>query len=484
VHVPLDRESATPLWRQLARWLGDHIEDGGLPDGTRLPSTRALAAELGVSRITVATAYAALEADGLLWSREGSGTFVAARDRVERGDHEVAPEWPRWQRQLRPAPSARSSTERSGPAHPDMISFTGVGDPRAFALGDFSATVREVLRQLGTSALAYGSFDRGHEPLRVTVARILASQGIRTSAEHVLITSGSQQGLSLVCQLLLSRGDAVIVEQPTYNYALELFAELGLRVVGVPIDDEGMRVELVESALEDGRARLIYAIPTFQNPSGTSMSGARRRTLLELAERHGVPIVEDDFAGDLRYEGRTQPAIKALDRTGTVIYVGTFSKLLQPGLRVGYVVADGPVLDRLAQIKRTHDLTTSPLMQLVVDRFVTLGRYQAHLRRTTRLYRQRRDAMLGALAEHLPEATVSPVHGGLFAWARLPEGASTRRLLPAALERGVEYAPGDQFFANPTDGDRYLRLNFATHPPADIERGVARLAEVMAGRMP
>jgi GntR family transcriptional regulator/MocR family aminotransferase len=484
VHVPLDRESATPLWRQLARWLGDHIEAGGLPDGTRLPSTRALAAELGVSRITVTTAYAALEADGQLVPREGSGTFVAARDRGERGDHEVAPEWPRWQRQLRPAPSARSSTERVRPAHADMISFTGVGDPRAFALGDFSATVREVLRQLGTSALAYGSFDRGHEPLRVTVARILASQGIRTSAEHVLITSGSQQGLSLVCQLLLSRGDAVIVELPTYDYALELFAELGLRVVGVPIDDEGMRVELVEAVLEHDRPRLIYTIPTFQNPSGTSMSGARRRTLLELAERNGVPIVEDDFAGDLRYEGRTQPAIKALDRSGTVIYIGTFSKLLQPGLRVGYAVANGPVLDRLAQIKRTHDLTTSPLMQLVVDRFVTLGRYQAHLRRTTRLYRQRRDAMLAALAERLPEATVSPVHGGLFAWVQLAEGVSTRRLLAAALERGVEYAPGDRYFADPVDGDRYLRLNFVTHPPADIDRGVARLAEAVRQHIP
>jgi GntR family transcriptional regulator/MocR family aminotransferase len=337
---------------------------------------------------------------------------------------------------------------------------------------------------LGASALAYGSFDRGHEPLRVTIARILASQGIRTSAEHVLITSGSQQGLSLVCQLLLSRGDAVVVEQPTYNYALQLFAELGVTVIGVPIDDDGMRVDLAESAVGDARARLIYTIPTFQNPSGTSMSGTRRRALLELAERYGVPIVEDDFAGDLRYEGRTQPAIKALDRTGTIIYVGTFSKLLQPGLRVGYVVADGPVLDRLAQIKRTHDLTTSPLMQLVVDRFVTLGRYQAHLRRTTRLYRQRRDAMLSALGEHLPAATVSPVHGGLFTWVQLPQGVSTRQLLPAALERGVEYAPGDQFFADPADGERHLRLNFVTHPPADIHRGVARLADAVRQHIP
>ena len=195
----------------------------------------------------------------------------------------------------------------------------------------------------------------------------------------------------------------MIVEQPTYNYALELFGELGVTVVGVPIDDDGMRVELVESVLSQhaGPARSTRFRHS-RTRAGRRLSGTRRRALLELAERYDVPIVEDDFAGDLRFEGRTQPAIKALDRSGSVIYIGTFSKLLQPGLRVGYVVADGPVLDRLAQIKRTHDLTTSPLMQLVVDRFVTLGRYQAHLRRTTRLYRQRRDAMLAALGEHLP----------------------------------------------------------------------------------
>jgi GntR family transcriptional regulator/MocR family aminotransferase len=286
--------------------------------------------------------------------------------------------------------------------------------------------------------------------------------------------------------LLLTRGDTVLVEQPTYNYALDLFDELGVRVVGVPIDDDGMRVDLVEPLLAQHRPRLVYTIPTFQNPSGTCLSGPRRRALLELAERHDVAIVEDDYAGDLRYDGRTQPAIKALDRAGHVIYVGTFSKLLQPGLRVGYVVADGPVLERLADVKRAHDLTTSTLMQLVVDRFVTLGRYQAHLRRTTRLYRQRRDALLAALAEHLPDVTVAPVHGGLFAWLRLPAGplagASARALLPAARERGVDYAPGDQFFADPAEGDRHIRLNFATVAPPDIERGIARLAAAIHGR--
>ena len=468
-----------PLWRQLAQWLGDHIEAGGLPNGARVPSTRSLAIELGVSRITVATAYAELEADGLLAPRAGSGTFVATSDRGVSDDHGLEFEWPRWQRELRPAPPTRLSPGSAGSARSELISFTGVGDPRTFAIGDFSATVREVLRQLGAAALAYGSFDHGHEPLRITVARILGSQGIRTSAEHVLITSGSQQALSLVCQLLLTRGDVVIVEQPTYNYALELFGELGVTVAGVPIDDDGMRVDLLESALIQHPARLVYTIPTFQNPSGTCLSGARRRAVLELAERHDVPIVEDDFAGDLRFEGRTQPAIKALDRSGSVIYLGTFSKLLQPGLRIGYIVADGPVLERLARVKRTHDLTTSPLMQLVVDRFVTVGRYQTHLRRTTRLYRSRRDAMLAALATHLPDVTVAPVHGGLFAWARLPDGLSTRAMLPAALERGVEYAPGDQFFAVPADGDRYLRVNFATHTPTDIDRGIARLADAI-----
>ena len=269
--------------------------------------------------------------------------------------------------------------------------------------------------------MEYGPFDHGYGPLRETVVQLLASQGIHTNSGQVLITSGSQQAIALTCQVLLKRGDTVLVEQPTYNLALDLFRAMGLTIVGVPVDEDGMAVELVEDLLQQHHPRLIYTIPNFQNPTGASLSAPRRRRLLTLAARYNVPILEDDFVGDLRYEGRALPAIKALDHVGQVIYVGTFSKLLMPGLRVGFLVADGPILEEIGVHKRVHDLTTSPLMQRVVDRYVTVGRYQAHLRRTIRADRARRDALHAAVHEFLPSATVAPSHGGLFAWLRLSE---------------------------------------------------------------
>jgi GntR family transcriptional regulator/MocR family aminotransferase len=309
---------------------------------------------------------------------------------------------------------------------------------------------------------------------------VLASQGIQAHPDQVLITSGSQQALALACQLLLKPGDAVVVERPTYNLALELFRSLQLNIVGIPIDGHGMQTEALETVLQQQHPKLIYTIPNFQNPSGVCLSAARRRQLVALADRYNVPILEDDFVGDLRYSGRALPAIKALDAGGRVIYIGSFSKMLMPGLRVGYLLAEGPIFSGLVRQKRVTDLTTSTLMQRTLDLFVTVGRYQAHLRRSCRAYRQRRDTMLAAIQRHLPaDVQVSPPQGGLFIWLCLPAGVSSQRLLPLALEAGVEFAPGGRFYPNPADGARYLRLNFATQPPEAIEQGIQRLGQAI-----
>lgn len=197
---------------------------------------------------------------------------------------------------------------------------------------------------------------------------------------------------------------------------------------------------------------------------------------MTLADRYNIPLLEDDFVGDLRYDGRAQPAIKALDPGGRIIYIGTFSKMLMPGLRVGFLVADGPIFRQLVNFKRVNDLTTTILMQRTLDKYVTVGRYQAHLRRSCRVYRRRRDAMLAAIKRYLPrDVHLNPPHGGLFIWLRLPENLSSLDLIPLAAEEGVEYAPGPRFFANPSEGERYLRLNFVTQTPEDIEEGIRRL---------
>ena len=480
MHIPIDPDSNIPLYQQVQDYLRAYILSGQLVPETRLPSTRSLAKELGISRITIQNAYANLESEGLLANREGSGAYVLAPVQVQTAVSNHPPtQWPLWQQSLSPQedkPEAPSTATRKS----DMISFTGVGDPHHYPVKELQKALRVVIQQEGTSALEYGDLGAGYYPLRETVAHILASQGIQTYPEQVLITSGSQQALALVCQLLLKPGDVILVEEPTYNTALALFRALDLQIVGIPIDGEGMQVEQLEPLLQQVHPKLLYTIPNFQNPSGVCLAGERRRQMLALAERYNVPILEDDFVGDLRYNGRSQPAIKALDVNGTVIYVGTFSKMLMPGLRVGFLVADGPVFKRLVALKEVTDLTTSTLLQRAVNEYVTIGRYQVHLRRSKRLYRQRRDAMLAAIQQHLPaDVTMVPPQGGLFMWLQLPASLSVNALRPFALQAGVDFASGSQFFPEPDDGSSFLRLNFATQTPENIAEGIKRLRQAI-----
>jgi GntR family transcriptional regulator/MocR family aminotransferase len=480
MRIPIDRQSGTPLYQQIESWLRQNIQSGSLEAGTRLPATRALAGELGVSRITVKNAYAGLESDGLILTQEGSGTFVAPPLPGPRQTGEgIRQNWPLWQEEATAGLDLPRETGYAHPNPPGVISFTGVGDPREFPIREFSRTIQDVLRRDGTAALEYGAFDSGYTPLRQTIVHVLAHQGIQAHPNEVLITTGSQQALTLVCQVLLKPGDRVLVEKPTYNLAVDLFRTLGMKVVSIPIDEAGMQVEALEPLLQQHHPRLIYTIPNFQNPSGVCLSGARRRQLLALAERYNVPILEDDFVGDLRYDGRAQPAIKALDTGGHVLYVGTFSKMLMPGLRVGYLLANGPVFARLTHQKQVEDLTTAPLMQRVLDLYVTVGRYQAHLRRSIRRYRSRRDAMLAAVRRYLPGVSVIPAQGGLFLWLKLPEGVTCTALLPLALETGVEFAPGTRFFPEPCEGEGFIRLNFASRTEAEIEEGMRRLGKAL-----
>jgi len=486
VRIPLDRNSGIPIYRQIQYFLREQIQSGILPPETRLPATRELATRLGVSRITVTNAYAELEAEGLVWSQAGSGTFVApplAALPEPEDDHISADDWPLWQQ--RPLsrvwlPSRRELVQLiASVSRPDTISFTGgLGDTQLFPADDFRKALQTVLRRDGAEAMGYGD-PSGYPPLRATIAHILASQGIPTRPDQVLITSGSQQALALVAHLLLRPGDVVLVESPTYIGVIDLFRSLDVRILGVPVDEQGMRVGQVEDALRTARPRLIYTMPTFQNPTGTCMSGPRRRQLIGLADRYNVPILEDDIAGDLRYEGRAQPALKALDPGGRVIYVSTFSKMLMPGIRVGFLVAEGPVYERLLACKRVNDLATSSLIQRALEAYITVGRYQSHLRRACRLYRSRRDAMLEALERYMPAGTrwQSP-QGGLFLWLQLPAGLSANRLHPLAGEEGVTFAPGSFFFP----GERpqsYLRLNFVTNSTEVIGEGIRRLGQAM-----
>ena len=475
MRIPIDCQRPVALYQQIEAHLRRTIASGALPPGGRLPATRALARDLGVNRLTVETAYAELEAGGLVAGRAGSGTYVLAAPALPPSGARSEPAWPAWQLDL----VARERAPEEGAHASRAISFAdGRGDPALYPVEELRRVLQAVMRRDGGSALEYGP-PEGQPGLRRTIAEVLASQGLPARPEDVLVTAGSQQALALATMLLTRPGDAVLVERPTYPGALELFRAHALHTVTVPTDADGMRTGELEPLLLRHHPRLIYTVPTFHNPTGTCLPAARRRELLALADRHNVPVLEDDYVGDLRYDGRAQAPLKAWDRGGRVLYTGTFSKMLAPGLRVGFLVADGPVHAALVERKRLLDVATSNVLQRAVEAYVTVGRYQTHLRRIVRVYRRRRDTMLQALHGHLPSLELEPPRGGLFIWARLPDGLSARRLLPAAREAGVEFAPGDRFFPDSRDGDAFVRLNFAAHDPAVLEEGVRRLARAV-----
>ncbi len=485
MRIPIDRQSEVPLYKQIKEYLQQGILSGSLAADTRLPASRQLAQNLGVNRITVENAYAELEADGLVFSKLGSGTYVLAPDpllSLPRNDPDAP--WPLWQRSVlaqdKVTRSKASDIKRNMVRHPHMISFaSGIGDANLFPAEDIRKALQSVMRRDGIAALDYGERS-GYGPLRESIAHILASQGVQTLPENILITAGSQQALSLVSQLLLNPGDVILVESPTYSGALDLFHALGFNIVGIPVDAQGMQVEGLEKLLQQHHPKLIYTIPNFHNPTGTCLTTARRRQLLVLAERYNIPIIEDDFVGDLRYEGHTQPALKALDPGGCVIYISTFSKMLMPGLRVGFIAADGPVYDSLVNFKRIHDVATSALVQRALEAYVTVGRYQTHLRRSCQTFRKRRDVMVTAIKRYLPAGVrFDTPQGGLFIWLQLHHDLSSEKLLPLAWEEGVDFAPGKPFFPDGIQGSNWLRLNFVAQEPEQIEEGIKRLGKAI-----
>ena len=485
MRIPLDRQNEIPLYQQIEDYLRQGILSGSLAPDTRLPASRQLARDLGVNRITVENAYAELETEGLIYSKIGSGTYVLPPSPLLTfsKDKPGAP-WPLWQQSLglqgRLQGNGSSEERKKTARRSDLINFaSGIGDSHLFPAEDFRKVLQTVMRRDGIAALDYGE-PNGHGPLRETITHILASQGLQTQSENVLITAGSQQALSLVSQVLLKPDDVIMVESPTYSGALDLFRALGFRVVGVPVDRHGMQVEALEKLLQQHHPKLIYTIPTFHNPTGTCLSSQRRIQLIILADRYNIPILEDDFVGDLRYEGRNQPALKALDPGGRVIYVSTFSKILMPGLRVGFLVAEGPIYQRLVNFKRVNDLATSTLIQRALEVYVTVGRYQSYLRRSCQIFHKRRDAMLAALRRYLPDdLTVDPPQGGLFIWVQLPETVSSEMLLSLAYEEGVTFAPGAGFFPDGSGGEHWLRLNFVAQAPDRIEEGIKRLGKAI-----
>jgi 2-aminoadipate transaminase len=386
--------------------------------------------------------------------------------------------------QVRPFRELLKLTQR-----PAVISFAG-GLPASDLLPTdrFREACCKVLEKQSHQALQYGATE-GYEPLREMVARHIARYGIKAGSENVLITSGSQQALDLIGKLLINSGDRVLMEAPTYLGALQAFSVYGADYVRVPCDENGLCSELLEAPLRSG-PKFMYVLPNFQNPGGTTLSEERRHQLVLLADKYGVPIVEDDPYGQLRYEGEHLPPLVVIDREnlrrdsgysiGNVIYLSTFSKTLAPGLRLGWMVAPPDVIGKLVQLKQGADLHTSTFAQMVAYEVARDNFLDQHVKLIRRVYSERRDVMFDALKQYFPPETswTRPL-GGLFLWVTLPEGIDAQKLFDAALRENVAFVPGDSFYTGDghhDDGRRHLRLNFSSAAPEQIREGVRRLS--------
>jgi 2-aminoadipate transaminase len=373
---------------------------------------------------------------------------------------------------------------------PEIISFAGgLPAPEVFPVEEVRSATDRVLKDHGTTALQYTTTE-GYRPLRELLVRHMSRYGVEVRPENVLVTSGSQQALDLIGKLLINPGDHVLTEAPTYLGALQAFNAYQAEYLPVPIDDDGMDMDALERQLRGG-PKFVYALPNFQNPAGVTLSLARRRRLIERAAHYGIPIVEDDPYGQLRYEGEHLPSLVKLDAelhgcgggerafTGNVLYMSTLSKTLAPGLRIAWVVAPEAVISKLVQIKQGTDLHTSTFCQYVAYEVARGGFLDQHVRRIRAVYGERRDAMIRALDRHAPSGMRwTRPGGGLFLWATLPEGFDTLKLLDEAIAEKVAFVPGAAFYPS-GGGERTMRLNFSYAPPDVIEEGIKRLCRVI-----
>jgi 2-aminoadipate transaminase len=367
---------------------------------------------------------------------------------------------------------------------PDIISFAG-GLPASetFPVKELEEISCELLREKGATALQYGPTE-GEFGLREEIAKWMSREKVSVRPENILVTSGSQQGLDIVSKVFLDPKDIVVVELPTYIGGLQAFTAYRARMIGVPQDNCGMRMDLLEKTLAKLAARsrkpkFIYVVPDFQNPSGVTMSLERRRKLLELAHKFEVPIVEDSPYRDLRFAGQAVPAVFSLDADKQVMVLGTFSKLLCPGLRLAWIMAPIEWMDRMVVAKQSMDLCCPTYTQLIIAEFMKRGLLPRQVDRIRKLYAKKREVMLEALRRHMPKGVEwTEPEGGLFLWVKLPKNMSANTLFPKAVENKVVYVVGSAFHCN-GKGQNTMRLNFSYSSEEQINKGIERLAKMI-----
>ncbi len=478
--IPLDKSSRTPLYMQLYTHLKDFVTGGILLPDTRLPSIRQLSAQLGVNQVTVVSAYKELENTGFAYSRAGSGTFVANFLSSPPADvnNTILDEL----YQNDDFPLVSNDQIR---VNEQTVNFASTSPtPDLFPVEDFKVALNDVLERDKGNVFGYQD-SQGFHPLRECIAGILQQKSIGCTTESIQIISGAQQGIDVISKAFLNQGDYVVTESPTYTGAIAVFRSRGAQIADVPLEKDGLNLNILEYNLKKYKPKLIYTIPSFQNPTGYSYSNNKRTQVVKLAEKYNAYIIEDDYVSDLDFEGKGFLPLKALDHNNRVIYIKSFSKIFMPGLRLGFMIVPNNLRQNILDAKHTTDISTSGLIQRAFDLYIRKGFWDKHLNFMYGIYKDRYVSITKALDASLPGGiTYLKPGGGLNLWLDLPYGFQINSLLKAAASNHIVFAPGRIFYSGSQPQNiNNLRLSFAAVYNDQIEKGIETLCSIMGNML-
>lgn len=481
----VNKDSKTPIYLQMKNQIRDLILKQEIPEGFVLPSERALAKQTGTHRNTVTKVYNELREDGMIEGSQGQcfRVGVSERNPINTG----ATNGIGWESLLKEefiAPETTFDTLFSKSYAPGNISFAGgIAPAEAYCKEDLNRTLRDILEKSGDEVYAYTPY-QGLDSLRKSISSYLGQKGILAHPSELQILSETNQALGYLIELLVKPGDVVVTEEPVSPDVYRELQLAGAKVMTVPLDGEGMICKSLEPILVRYRPKFIYVNSSFQDPTGTQMSLERKRELLALCHRYRVPIVEDDSASELQFEGKRVPSLKALDSGNHVIYIYSFALTFAPGMGMAFVAAPKPLIKRLSYLVSIRLISLDSLSQRLLDRFLTEGVYAKNVKNIRSLYGEKRDLM----CEALREATALGVRfdiplGGVYVWCRLPDCMDPKTLLEKAGRKGVTFIPGSVFYPQGTKGEQYIRLNYSYPGTEQIAKGIPLLIEAMRESM-
>lgn len=477
--IQLDKHSALPLYVQLYQALHEMMENGRLLRDTHLPSVREFSRLLGVNQVTVVSSFRKLQEDGLIYTKSGSGTYVAGLLNIS-----DKPGNPFLQDELYPqADILYSGTGRIMITENTVNFASATPTSDLFPVDHFKLVLNEVLDRDKGNAFSYTE-SQGFPPLQESIAKIISKMDVNYSTEDINITSGAQQGIDIITKALLRQGDCIITESPTYTGAVAVFKSRDAQLVDVAMQPGGPDLNLLEYAIKKYKPCLMYTIPSFQNPTSCSYTNEKRKVLLEMAEKYNFFIIEDDYVSDLDFDHRQYIPLKTLDTGNRVIMIKSFSKLFMPGLRLGFMVVPSRLSQVLLAAKHTADISTSGLVQRAFDLYIREGYWNSHFEFMYNVYRGRYKVIVESLEQFLPQGCsfIKP-GGGLSVWISLPPGFPVNTLAHAAAANEIAFAPGSIFHTgNTPDAANNLRLSFAAVPTEKIRPGVEKLCSLI-GRL-